>query len=64
MIKPNANINMVNLSGIELDEASMNVLENDLKFIVAPSSIPHEDIICRIKDAIISLPDDEAEEVL
>ena len=54
---------MVNLSNFELDEACSEILEWGLNFVIVTSSILHEDIICRIEDALLSLPEDEAEVV-
>ena len=43
---------VMNLSKCSLDGASLNVLEHDHNFVVAPRKIPHEDIIYCKEDYI------------
>lgn len=52
---------MVNLSSQELDPEVINVLSKGLGFVVAPKSLPTENMICSIEDGINNLPLEDKE---
>lgn len=52
---------VINLSKVELDQATTEVLSKGLNFAMAPKRIPAEEVICGVEIAIRDLPKPEAE---
>jgi hypothetical protein len=61
IIPRNNNTNLkkvINLSSHTLEEAKINILERGLNFLVSPTSIPFESIICCVEEGIKTLVDE------
>jgi hypothetical protein len=54
---------VINLSGVQLEEAACSTLSKGLNYTVAPGRIPAKDFLCGVEKAIVILPEETVEKI-
>jgi hypothetical protein len=57
--KPANSKKVINLSSHELDKVELSVLEKGLNFVISPTFVPVDNLICCIEDSIKNLTDED-----
>jgi hypothetical protein len=60
---PDTSRTVINLSGVPLEEAACSALSKGLNYAVAPGRISAKDFLCGVEKAIVTLPEETAEEI-
>jgi hypothetical protein len=60
---PDTSRTVINLSVVPLEEAACSALSRGLNYALAPGRIPAKDFPCGVEKAIVTLPEETAEEI-